>query len=119
MDFESQRKKRMEALDEKRKRLEEMRKGRKERIESAEEVHESQQSAASERAQVDSLVNSLLISTINDPATESSSAADLITPRYACSFEFSSKYQLIETFHTQLQLGTAHPHSLNILPSEM
>ena len=38
-------------------------KGRKERIESAEEIHESQQSAASQRAQVDSLVNSLLIST--------------------------------------------------------
>lgn len=82
MDFESQRKKRMEALEDKRKRLEEMRKSRKERTESAEEVQESQQSAADERAQVDSLVNSLLISTISEPSTDSFSMTDLLTSRY-------------------------------------
>ena len=116
MDFESQRKKRMEALEDKRKRLEEMRKGRKERIESAEEIHESQQSAASQRAQVDSLVNSLLISTISDPATDGFSIPD-ITPRYSSIPKISSEYQWIKTFLPRLHVGTTDPHSLSILRS--
>jgi hypothetical protein len=82
MDFETQRKKRMEALDDKRKRLEEMRKMRKDRTESAEEVQESQQASVDERAQVDDLVNSLLVSTISEPAIEGTPATDATSPRY-------------------------------------
>jgi hypothetical protein len=82
MDFETQRKKRMEALDDKRKRLEEMRKMRKDRTESAEEVQESQQASVDERAQVDDLVNSLLVSTISEPTIEGTPAPDAASPRY-------------------------------------
>ena len=83
MDFEAQRKKRMEALEDKRRRLEEMRKTRKERSEGAEEVQEhnnnqTNQSEADQRAQVDDLVNSLLVSTINEPI--SPSMIDLVSP---------------------------------------
>ena len=82
MDFETQRKKRMEALDDKRKRLEEMRKMRKDRTESAEEVNESQQASVDERAQVDNLVNSLLVSTISEPTSEGTPAPEATSPRY-------------------------------------
>lgn len=82
MDFETQRKKRMEALEDKRRRLEEMRKSRKDRTEPTEEVQENQQIAVDERTQVDNLVNSLLISSINEPNTESITATDSMSPRY-------------------------------------
>lgn len=82
MDFETQRKKRMEALEDKRRRLEEMRKSRKDRTEPTEEVQENQQIAVDERTQVDNLVNSLLISSINEPNIESITATDSMSPRY-------------------------------------
>jgi hypothetical protein len=81
MDFETQRKKRMEALDDKRKRLEEMRKMRKDRTESAEEVQENQQASVDERTQVDNLVNSLLVSTITEPTSEGIPAPEAASPR--------------------------------------
>ena len=82
MDFETQRKKRMDALEDKRRRLEEMRKSRKERTDAVEEVQDSH-SQADERAKVDDLVNSLLISTISEPI-DSPSIIDLVSPRYSC-----------------------------------
>ena len=80
MDFDTQRKKRMEALEDKRRRLEEMRKMRKDRTEPTEEIQENQQVLVDERTQVDNLVNSLLISSINEP--ESITATDSMSPRY-------------------------------------
>ena len=85
MDFETQRKKRMDALEDKRRRLEEMRKSRKERTDAVEEVQDSH-SQADERAKVDDLVNSLLISTISEPI-DSPSIIDLVSPRYSCTKE--------------------------------
>ena len=73
----------MEALDDKRRRLEEMRKTRKERTDAVEEVQDAQNSMADERAQVDDLVNSLLVSTISEPTVDSPSLTDLASPRYA------------------------------------
>jgi hypothetical protein len=82
MDFETQRKKRMEALDEKRRRLEEMRKMRKDRTETVDELQDSQQGPSDERTKVDNLVNSLLISSLSDTVIESNSPADVVSPRY-------------------------------------
>ena len=81
MDFETQRKKRMEALEEKRRRLEEMRKMRKDRTESTEELQENLAGPTDERTKVDNLVNSLLISTLSEPV-ESNVPADAVSPRY-------------------------------------
>ena len=82
MDFETQRKKRMEALEEKRRRLEEMRKMRKDRTESADDLQDNQQVITDERTKVDNLVNSLLISTLSESVVESNSPADVVSPRY-------------------------------------
>lgn len=82
MDFETQRKKRMEALEEKRRRLEEMRKMRKDRTESTDELQDNQQIITDERTKVDNLVNSLLISTLSESVVESNSPADVVSPRY-------------------------------------
>ena len=81
-DFESQRKKRMQDLEEKRRRLDEMRKLRKDRTDAAEDVQTEKEnsqkapsvatssttikSSADERAQVDDLVTSLLVSPLHE-----------------------------------------------------
>lgn len=82
MDFETQRKKRMEALEEKRRRLEEMRKMRKDRTESTDDLQDNQQIITDERTKVDNLVNSLLISTLSESVVESNSPVDVVSPRY-------------------------------------
>ena len=82
MDFETQRKKRMEALEEKRRRLEEMRKMRKDRTELTDDLQDNQQVITDERTKVDNLVNSLLISTLTESVVESNSLADVVSPRY-------------------------------------
>ena len=81
-DFESQRKKRMQDLEEKRRRLDEMRKLRKDRTDAAEDVQTEKEnsqkapsvatssttikSSADDRAQVDDLVTSLLVSSLHE-----------------------------------------------------
>lgn len=104
MDFETQRKKRMQDLEEKRRRLEEMRKSRKDRAETTEDAgipsssssgasenqkaatapSSSSSSAASasggsssidERARVDDLVNSLLVAPVHEQVPSSSTTA--------------------------------------------
>lgn len=60
MDFEAQRKKRMEDIEQKRKRLEEMRKMRKERTDTPPAVETPAPAAEVSRADVDTLVSSLL-----------------------------------------------------------
>ena len=92
MDFETQRKKRMQDLEEKRRRLDEMRKLRKDRTDAAEDVpavENSQKavsvaasstttaSSADERAQVDDLVSSLLVSSLHEsiPSTNTTTSS--------------------------------------------
>ena len=72
MDFETQRKKRLEALEEKKKRLEEMKKIKQDRdAQSNSSISQGLNSAISqERHDVDDLVNSLLLS--SNPASEDS-----------------------------------------------
>jgi len=76
MDFETQRRKRMEALEDKKKRLEEMRKMRKDRVDGGQEGDiPNQINIQDSRVDVDNLVNSLLVndlSSISISSTETS-----------------------------------------------
>ena len=67
MDFETQRKKRLEALEEKKKRLEEMKKLKQEReAQTVTSVESINLTSSKERNDVDDLVNSLLLSSTTD-----------------------------------------------------
>ena len=97
MDFETQRRKRMLALDEKRRRLEEMRKMRKDRTETVDELQDSQEGPSDERTKVDNLVNSLLISSLSDTVVESNSPADVVSPRYYYHYRTAKLFSTPQT----------------------
>ena len=71
MDFEAERKKRLEVLEEKKKRLEEMKRIKQDRENTAtnNNTNTSQNIPSKERDDVDSLVNSLLLSSLETPST--------------------------------------------------
>lgn len=94
MDFETQRKARMDNLEEKRRRLEEMRKQRQDRldinqntqnnIENTNQNQQSQDATQDERAQVDLLVNSILTSTHSFSGKDLVGDTDDLMHRYTC-----------------------------------
>ena len=71
MDFEAERKKRLEVLEEKKKRLEEMKRIKQDRENTANNnnTNTSQTIPSKERDDVDNLVNSLLLSSLETPST--------------------------------------------------
>jgi hypothetical protein len=84
MDFDAQKKKRAEALDDKRKRIEEMRKLRESRNNDNSNSSNSSSSSSSggidTRADIDNLVNSLLVTTKNDDKNNDISSSSLPLP---------------------------------------